>query len=87
MIIMGTNTWASDIPKELLVKQALRFAEDVKSQGIAELRDFLMAHDQKLLWCTWETNAPKALEAAFAEMNKQSGLKSELTPVENMYPE
>jgi hypothetical protein len=86
MIIMGTNTWESDMPKDILVTQALKFAEDVKSKGIAELRDFLMATDQKVLWCTWETENLKALEAAFAEMNKQSGLISELTPVENMYP-
>ena len=86
MIIMGTNRWESDIPKELLAKLALRFAEEVKSQGIAELIDFYMTHDQRLLWCTWKTDDLKALEAAFAEMNKQSGLISELTPVEDMYP-
>jgi hypothetical protein len=74
------------MPKDILVTQALKFAEDVKSKGIAELRDFLMATDQKVLWCTWEIENLKALEAAFAEMNKQSGLISELTPVENMYP-
>jgi hypothetical protein len=45
-----------------------------------------MATDQKVVWWTWETENLKALEAAFAEMNKQSGLISELTPVENMYP-
>jgi len=84
---MGTNRWETDIPKDLLVMQALKFAEDVKSQGIAELQHFLMANDQKLLWCTWETDNLEALEAAFAEMNKQSGLISELTPVEDMYPE
>ena len=86
MLIMGTNRWETDIPKDLLAMQALKFAEDVKSQGIAELRDFLMAHDQKLLWCTWETDNLEVLEAAFAEMNKQSGLISELTEVEDMYP-
>jgi hypothetical protein len=85
MIIMGTNTWEIDMPKEMLVKQALRFSENVKSQGIAELREFLMAHDQKVLWCTWETEDLEGLKAAFAEMNQQSGLKSELTIVEDMY--
>ena len=64
--------------------QALKFAEDVKSQGIAKLRGAWIAHDQKLMWCTWETENLKALEAAFAEMNKKSGLKSELRPVEDM---
>ena len=87
MIIMGTNTWEIDIPKDVLVTQALKFSEGVKSQGIAELREFLLAYDQKLLWCTWETDNLPGLEAAFAEMNKQSGLKSELTEVEDMYDE
>jgi len=84
MLILGVNTWERDMPKELLIKQALRFAEDVKTQGIAELQDFWLAHDRKLLWCTWETENLKALEAAFAEMNKQSGLKSELMPFEKV---
>jgi hypothetical protein len=87
MYVMGTNRWERDMPKDVLVTQALKFAEDVKSKGIAELRDFYIAHDQKVLWCTWETDNPDALEAAFAEMNKQSGLISELTQVEDMYPE
>jgi hypothetical protein len=87
MIIMGTNTWEIDIPKDMLVMQALKFSEGVKSQGIAELREFLLAYDQKLLWCTWETDNLSGLEAAFAEMNKQSGLVSELTEVEDMYDE
>ena len=87
MIIMGTNTWEIDIPKDMLVMQALKFAEGVKSEGIAELREFLLAYDQNLLWCTWETDNLPGLEAAFAEMNKQSGLVSELTEVEDMYDE
>jgi len=82
---MGTNRWEIDIPKDMLTMQALSFAEDVKSQGIAELQEFLLAHEQKLLWCTWETDDLTALETAFAEMNQQSGLISELTPVEDMY--
>jgi hypothetical protein len=57
----------------------------VKSQGIAELQHFLLANEQKLLWCTWETDDLPALEAAFTVMNQQSGLISELTPVEDMY--
>jgi hypothetical protein len=84
---MGTNTWEIDIPKDMLVMQALKFAEGVKSQGIAELREFLLAYDQNLLWCTWDTDNLPGLEAAFAEMNKQSGLVSELTEVEDMYDE
>jgi len=86
MLVLGTNTWEHDVPKEPLVKQALKFADAVKSQGIAELRDFWIAHDKKLLWCTWETENMKALEAAFAEMNRQSGLRSVLVPIEKIYP-
>lgn len=86
MYVMGTNKWDIDMPKDVLVKQALSFADDVKSNGIAELKEFYLAHDQKLLWCTWETEDLEGLEAAFAEMNKQSGLVSKLTPVEDMYP-
>ena len=85
MIIMGTNTWDIEIPKEFLVKQALSFSENVKSQGIATLREFLLAHEEKKLWCTWETENLEGLQAAFDEMNEQSGLKSKLSIVEDMY--
>lgn len=85
MLILGTNTWEVDIPKDMLIKQALKFSEDVKSQGIAELRNFWLAHDKKLLWCTWETENLKALQAAFAELNKRTGLRSKLTPFEIVY--
>jgi len=84
MLILGVNTWERDMPKKALIHQALKFAEAVKAQGIAELQDFWLAHDRKLLWCTWKTENLKALEAAFAEMNKQSGLKSELMPFEKV---
>lgn len=86
MFVMGTNRWEIDIPKDFLVMQALKFAEDVKSAGIAELCDFYLAHEQRLLWCAWETENLPALEAAFAEMNAQTGLISELTQVEDMFP-
>ena len=84
MLILGVNTWKAEMPKETLVKQALRFADMVKAQGIAELQDFWLAHDRKLLWCTWKTENLQALQAAFAEMNKQSGLQSELMPFEKV---
>jgi hypothetical protein len=58
----------------------------VKVQGIAELRDACIAPEQKLLWCTWETEDLEGLQAAFDEMNKESGLKSELREVEIFYP-
>jgi hypothetical protein len=86
MLILGTNSWEIDIPKKVLIAQALKFAKDVKAQGIAELQNFWFAQDRKLLWCSWETKNLKALEAAFAEMNKRSGLKSELIPFDIIYP-
>lgn len=75
-----------DIPTDMLARNALNLAEEVKARGIAELRDACVAPDQKLLWCTWETEDLEALQFAFDEMNMQSGLKSELTVVEVMYP-
>ena len=84
MKVMGTNTWEADIPKEPLIHQALKFADMVKERGIAELQEAYISADEKLMWCTWETDNLEALEAAFKEMNAQSGLKSELTIVEKM---
>ena len=86
MQIMGTNTWVADIPEGELVKRALRFAEDVKFQEVAELRGAWIAPEEKKLWCTWDTENLEALQEAFDQMNKQSGLKSELTPIEPFYP-
>ena len=86
MYVMGTNSWEFDVPTKGLIKMALKFSEEVKAQGIAELRDACIAPDQKLLWCTWETENLEALQAAFDEMNKESGLKSELRQVEVFYP-
>ena len=83
---MGTNTWERDIPKQALIFQALKFADDVKANDIAELQDAWIAYGQKLIWCTWECKDLKALEAAFDEMNKQSGLTSELKPIEKIFP-
>ena len=84
MLILGLNSWEREMPKQVLVKMALKFAEGLKAQGIAELQDFWLAHDRKLLWCTWKTENLEALKAAFAAMNKQSGLKSELMPFEKV---
>ena len=83
---MGTNKWEFDAPNDLLVKRAREFAEAVKAEGIAQLRDPCIAQNQKLMWCTWDTDNVEALQAAFDEMNRQSGLVSELTPVEVMFP-
>ena len=81
---MGINSWGTDMPKKPLVKQALKVAEDVKSQGIAELRGADIAKDQKVTWCNWETDNLEGLQASFDYMNKVSGLKSELTQIEDM---
>jgi len=86
MFVMGTNSWEFDVPTKGLVKMALKFAEEVKAQGIAELRDACIAPDQKLLWCSWETEDLEGLQAAFDEMNKETGLKSELRQVEIFFP-
>jgi hypothetical protein len=83
---MGTNRWELDAPKDFLVQKALEFAEAVKAEGIAQLRDACIAQDQKLMWCTWDTNNIEALQEAFNEMNRQSGLVSELTPIDVMFP-
>ena len=85
MQVMGTNRWAFDADPQLLVTRALEFADSVKEQGIAELHGAWIAEDQKLLWCTWDTDDLAALQAAFDELNRQSGLISELTPVKTFY--
>ena len=86
MYVMGTNTWDFEGDTEFLVDQALEFSEQVKANGIAELRDACIAPDKKLLWCSWETEDLDALQGAFDEMNAMSGLKSELTVVEVFFP-
>ena len=50
------------------------------------MRDACLAQDQKLMWCTWDTDNLEGLQAAFDEMNHQSGLVSELTPIDVMFP-
>jgi hypothetical protein len=85
MQVMGTNRWDSDVNPQLLVTQALKFADAVKAQGIAELHGAWIGEDEKLMWCTWDTEDVVALQAAFDEMNRQSGLSSELTTVKTFY--
>ena len=48
------------------------------------LTDFIVT---KVMWCTWRTDDLKAFQAAFDEMNEQSGLASELAIVEEMFPD
>lgn len=83
---MGTNTWDFEVPAKGLVKMALKFADEVKENGIAELRDASLDPEKKLLWCTWETENLEGLQAAFDQMNKESGLKSELHEIEIFFP-
>ena len=68
-----------------MIFRSLQFAE-VKKFGIAELQEAFIANDKKQLWCTWETENLDALKAVFDEMNKQSGLESELLVAEKYYP-
>ncbi|MHA2060623.1 MAG: hypothetical protein ACW976_07585 [Candidatus Ranarchaeia archaeon] len=83
---MGTNTWETEIRTKPLTYQALKFADAVKAQGIATLLGTWIAPDKKLMWCLWETENLPGLQAAFDEMNKQSGLKSKLAEVEDFTP-
>jgi hypothetical protein len=85
MQVMGTNRWAFDVDSQMLVTQALAFADKVKEQGIAELHGAWIAEDEKLMWCTWDTDDVAALQAAFDDMNRQSGLTSELTSVKTFH--
>ncbi len=85
MQIMGTNTWERDIPRDKLIEEALKFADRVREQGIAELLEASIAEDEKLMWCTWNTDDFDALQGAFEEMNRQFGLSSTLTPITTMF--
>ncbi len=84
MLIMGSNNWERDMPKEVLVTQALKFADEVKVQGVAELQGAWIAPEDKKLWCYWETDKLEELQAAFDDMNARSGLKSTLHKIEDM---
>jgi hypothetical protein len=86
MQVMGFNRWEMDVPPGALIEQALEFAEDVKARGIARLREASIAPDLKMLWCSWDTEDFDALQAAFDEMNRASGLVSELSEVEVFFP-
>lgn len=79
---MGTNRWDIEIPKDIIIKQALKFSEDVKAKRIAKLINAWIDHENKLIWCVWETEDLDSLEKSFDEMNKQSGLKSKLHVIE-----
>ena len=85
MKIMGFNKWETDVPADALIAQTLRFADAMRDQGIAELRGTWIAPEEKLMWCAWDTDDLDGLQAAFFEMNKQSGLVSTLTTVDTFF--
>ena len=85
MQVMGTNTWEFDADTEVLVSSALEFADMVKDKGIAELLEAYIAEDANQMWCSWSTDDPEGLQAAFDEMNRRTGLSSTLTMVTEMY--
>ncbi len=85
MQVMGTNRWTFDADPQMLVTRALEFSEMVKDKGIAELRGAWIAEDEKLMWCAWDTGDLEALQQAFEEMNRRSGLTSQLTPVRTFF--
>ena len=74
------------MPKQALVGVSLKWADDVKAKGVAELRGAWIDMDKKLLWCYWETVDLAALQAEFDEMNERFGLTSELSIVEQYFP-
>ncbi len=85
MQVMGTNRWEMDADPQFLIQKALEFSAMVKDRGIAELHGAWLAEDEKLMWCSWDTEEFSALRAAFDEMNRMTGLTSELTPVRTFY--
>jgi hypothetical protein len=86
MLVMGSNTWKAEMPKQAIIGFSLKWAEGLKAQGIAELCGAWINMEKKLLWCYWETDDLDALQVAFDAMNKQSGLESELTVIEQYFP-
>lgn len=83
--IMGTNRWDFDIDPRFLVTRALEFADMVKEQGIADLHGAWIGEDERLMWCAWDTDNVAGLQAAFDEMNRQSGLTSKLASVKTFF--
>ena len=86
MEVLGTNRWDYEADKDLMIKGALDFSEDVRRRGIAELTHAWIAPEEKLLWCTWKTEKFAELESAFEDLHERTGLVSDLTIVENFTP-
>ena len=70
-----------------MIRLALKFSEEVQAQGIAKLLEASDAPEEKLLWCTWKTDNFERLQAAFDQMNEESGLRSKLGEIEIFFPE
>ena len=85
MQVMGTNRWTDDADPKMLVRGALEFSDQMRERGIAELHGAWLAEGQKLMWCAWDTDDLPALQAAFDEMNRQTGLTSELMVMHTFY--
>ena len=85
MQVMGTNRWDFEADPDMLVDGALEFADQVREQGIAELHGAWLAAENRLMWCAWDTEDLAALQAAFDEMNRETGLTSKLTVMNTFY--
>ena len=85
MQVMGTNRWTFDVDLQVLMARALEFSALMAERGIAELHGAWIAEEDKLMWCSWDTDDLDALQAAFAEMHRQSGLSSEPVPVKTFF--
>ena len=65
---------------------SIKWSEDAKSKGIVEIRGAWIDGDKKFMWCYWETDNLEALQAAFDEMNKVTGLVYELSLIDGFFP-
>ena len=86
MLVMGFNRWEKEGQKKALILQSLKWSEDLKSRGIAELRGAWISGDKKVMWCYWETEKLEALQKEFDGMYKQTSLASDLSVVEEFFP-
>lgn len=84
MLIMGTNTWKTDLNKDILTAQTVKFGEQLNKAGVAELKKAWLDYDNKLLWCLWDSKNNDALRQAFDKMNEISGMSSKLSIVDDI---
>lgn len=85
---MAVHSWrVGDIPtKDEWLAAGKKLIEEVHGKGIAKLHGTWLAFDLGLAWCVWETDNIQALEAVFAAPELK-GLRTELKPIEQVYPE